>query len=109
MYQLQMESLDLIDQRTSHSVVVGKVQTVVCLRPVRGTVKIDSLDAYPIKFHPNEKELRESVLKRGKNWINLIGVHHKQFDGVAAVKTDGVLTRHHVGLFFFKFSSAGMA
>jgi hypothetical protein len=99
-YQLQMESVDLVDRATTRSVVVGKIQTVVSIRPVRGTVKIDSLDAYPIKFHPNEEELRKSILKRGTKWVSLIGVHHKQYDGIAAVKGSESLSRHNVGLFF---------
>ena len=44
-YQLQMESIDLIDCMVTWSVGIGKIQTVVCLRPMHGTVKIDSLDA----------------------------------------------------------------
>lgn len=98
-YQLEMESVDLVHRSMSHSVVVGKVQTTVLLRSVRGTVRIDSLDAYPIKFHPDEKELRETIAKRGKKWVSLIGVHHKQFDGIAAVKCGDQLLRHNVGVF----------
>ena len=82
----------------THRVVVGKVQTVVYLRRMPGTVKIDSLDAYSIKFHPDEKGLRETIAKRGKKWVNLIGVHHKQFDGIAAVKCSDKLLRHNVGI-----------
>ena len=99
MYQLQLESVDLVDRTATRSVVVGKIQTVVCLRSVRGTVKIDSLDVYPIKVHPDEKKLRETIMKRGKKWVSLIGVHHKQYDGVAAVKNMDTLSRHNVGLF----------
>lgn len=98
-YQLFMENVDLVDRPQTHSVAVGKVQTVVLLRPVRGTVKIDTLDAYPIKFHPDEKGLRETIIKRGKKWVSLIGVHHRQFDGVAAVKHCDTLVRHNVGIF----------
>ena len=98
-YQLQMESVDLVDRTATRSVVVGKIQTVVLLKPVCGTVKIDSLDAYPIKFHPNEKQLRDTIMKRGEKWVSLIGVHHRQYDGIAAVKSGGCLSRHNVGLF----------
>jgi hypothetical protein len=101
MYQLQMESVDLVDRAATRSVVVGKIQTVVYLRPVRGTVKIDSLDACPIKFHLNEEELRDTCLKRRKKWVSLIGVHHKQYDGNAATKSCDSLSRHSVGLFSF--------
>ena len=99
MYQLQLESVDLVDRTATRSVVVGKIQTVVCIRPVLGTVKIVSLDAYPIKFHPDEEGLRETILKRGKKWVSLIGAHHRQYDGIAAVKSSCSLSRHNVGLF----------
>ena len=99
LYQLQLESIDLIDRTATRSVGVGKIQTVVCLRPVRGTIKIDSLDAYPIKFHPDEENLRETIMKRGKKWVSFIGVHHKQYDGIAALKCSDSLSRHNVGLF----------
>jgi hypothetical protein len=95
-YQLQLESVDLIDRTATRSVGVGKIQTVVCLRPVRGTVKIDSLDAYPVKFHPDEEKLRETIVKRGKRWVSFIGVHHKQYDGIAALKCSDSLSRHNV-------------
>ncbi|KAF8797499.1 P-loop containing nucleoside triphosphate hydrolase protein [Phlegmacium glaucopus] len=95
-YQLNMESVDLVDRPMTHSVVVGKVQTVVFLRFVSGTVKIDSLDAYPLKYHPDEKGLREMITERGKKWVSLIGVHHKQFDGIAAVKCGNTLSKHNV-------------
>lgn len=101
MYQLHLESVDLVDRPMTHTVVVGKVQTVVYIKRMRGTVKIDSLDAYPIKFHPDEKGLRESIMKRGKKWVNLIGVHHKQFDGIAAMKCGEKLLRHNVGISCF--------
>jgi hypothetical protein len=99
MYQLTMESIDLVDRPVTHSVVVGKIQTVVFLKAVSGTVKIDSLDAYPLKFHPDEKGLCEAIMKRGKKWVSLIGVHHKQFDGIAALKCGDKLLRHNVDVF----------
>jgi len=80
----------------TRSVVVGKIQKCVSLRPVRGTVKIDSLDAYPIKFHPDEDNLRKTIMKRGEKWVSLIGIHHKLYDGVAGVKCGDSLTRHNV-------------
>ncbi|KAF8148667.1 P-loop containing nucleoside triphosphate hydrolase protein [Crassisporium funariophilum] len=96
MFQLNLESVDLVDRPMTHSVVVGKVQTTIFIRPFRGTVKIDTLDAYPIHFHADEDSLREMVAKRGKKWVSLIGMHHKQFDGIAALKCGDKLLRHNV-------------
>ncbi|KAH9487460.1 ATPase family AAA domain-containing protein 3B [Psilocybe cubensis] len=96
MYQLNLESVDLVDRQITHSVVVGRVQTTVYLKPMRGTVKIDTLDAYPMKFHSDPQGLKETILKRGQKWVSLIGVHHKQFDGIAALKAGDKLLKHNV-------------
>ena len=58
----------------------------MALRYFRGVVKIDSLDAYPLKFHPDSEGLRASTIERAKKWVGLIGVHHMQYDGLAAIK-----------------------
>jgi hypothetical protein len=103
MFQLNMESVDLVDRPLTHSVVVGRVQTIVHIRPM-GTVKIDSLDAYPLKFHADPEGLKESIMKRGKKWVSLIGVHHKQFDGLAALKVGEKLIKHNVCILLFLIS-----
>ena len=71
MYQLNLESVDLIDRPLTKDVIVGRVQTTVFLKAVRGIVRIDSFDAYPLKFHQNEKTVREAVMKRGNKWVSL--------------------------------------
>ena len=104
MYQLNLESVDLIDQTLTKGVVVGRVQTTVFIKRMRGTVRIDTLDAYPLKFHPDEKGLREGLLLRGKKWVGLIGTHHMQYDGVAAIKVHDTLLRHNVSCLSVIFS-----
>lgn len=96
MYQLNLESVDLVDRPVTHSVVVGRVQTTVFVKALRGTVRIDSLDAYPLKFHADPEGLKQSIIRRGKKWVSLIGVHHKQFDGIAAMKIGDKLAKHNV-------------
>jgi len=95
-FQLNLESVDLVDRPLTHSVVVGRIQTIVYIRPMSGTVKIDSLDAYPLKFHADPEGLKETITKRGRKWVSLIGVHHKQFDGLAALKVGDKLIKHNV-------------
>ncbi|PPR04913.1 hypothetical protein CVT24_007157 [Panaeolus cyanescens] len=96
-YQLTLESVDLIDRTSTHSVGVGRVQTNVFLRVFRGTVSITSLDAYPLAFHPDPAQLKQNVTERGKKWVSLIGIHHKQFDGIAAIKIgENKVIRHNV-------------
>ncbi|KDR69962.1 hypothetical protein GALMADRAFT_255287 [Galerina marginata CBS 339.88] len=95
-YQLSLQSVDLVDRPVTHSVVVGRVYTTVYIRPMRGTVKINTMDAYPLKFHADPEGLKETILKRGKKWVSLIGVHHNQFDGIAALKAGDKLLKHNV-------------
>lgn len=96
MYQLTCESVDLIDKPMTHTVGVGRVQTIIYIRYFRGTIKIDTLDAYPIEFYHDEEALRESLIARGKKWVSLIGIHHKQFDGIAALKYGEKIIKHNV-------------
>ncbi|RDB27185.1 ATPase family AAA domain-containing protein 3B [Hypsizygus marmoreus] len=95
-YQLTCESVDLVDRTSSSGVGVGRVQTIILIRYFKGTAKIQSLDAYPLVYHPDEAKLRDTLLRRGKKWVGLIGIHHKQYDGIAAAKTGAKLGRQNV-------------
>jgi hypothetical protein len=94
MYQLTCESVDLVHQ--VDSVAIGHVQTVIMLKYFKGTVGIRTLDAYPLKYHPDEKALREALVRRGNKWVGLLGVHHKQYSGIAALKLGDKVVKHNV-------------
>ncbi|KAJ3850524.1 P-loop containing nucleoside triphosphate hydrolase protein [Lentinula lateritia] len=94
--RLDLESIDLVDRHVSQTVGAGRIRTVVALNAFDGTVKIQDLDVYPLKFHPECESLRVSILSRAKKWVDLIGVHHKEFDGVAAIKHEKRLIRQTV-------------
>jgi hypothetical protein len=51
-----------------------------------------------LRFHANEKALREEVGRRGQKWVELIGVHHMQYSGIAALRVMGKLMRHNVSV-----------
>ncbi|KAJ7783967.1 hypothetical protein DFH07DRAFT_210314 [Mycena maculata] len=95
-YQLVLEGVDLVDRPLTRGVAVGRVSTSVFIPYFNGAARIDSLDAFPLKFHAAEAQLRESIVRRGKKWVDLIGVHHMQYDGIAAFKVMGKLARHSV-------------
>ena len=52
----------------------------------RGARKITSLPCYPLKYHPEEKKLREKLVERGKKFVSLSGVHYKSYSGMAYQK-----------------------
>ncbi|KAJ6543189.1 hypothetical protein B0H10DRAFT_2244584 [Mycena sp. CBHHK59/15] len=94
-YQLMLEGIDLVDRPMTQTVVVGRVTTCIYLRYFKGAVHIDSLDAFPLKFHSAEAQLHEMITKRGQKWVELIGVHHMQYSGIAALKCGDKLLRHN--------------
>ena len=105
MYQLNLESIDLIDRPLTKGVVAGRVQSTIFIKNVKGTVPIDSLDAYPFRFHRDESNLREAIVNRGKKWVSLIGLHHMQYEGIAALRCADKVLRHNVcSIFLFSLA-----
>ncbi len=46
----------------------------------QGTMKITSLAAYPIRYHPKVEELTKTLIERGKKWCSLQGVYLKYYN-----------------------------
>ncbi|EIW53171.1 P-loop containing nucleoside triphosphate hydrolase protein [Trametes versicolor FP-101664 SS1] len=61
----------------------GRVQNRIFVSHFKGTMKISSLDVYPIIYHPDAGRLEMSLIARGKKWLELRGIHHMQYDGPA--------------------------
>ncbi|EMD36702.1 hypothetical protein CERSUDRAFT_136948 [Gelatoporia subvermispora B] len=61
----------------------GRVQHRMLLFPFADTVKISTLETYPIQYHPAATELRETLLRRGRKWLALKGAHHMQYNAIA--------------------------
>lgn len=51
-----------------------------------GARKITSLPCYPLKYHQNEEQVRQSLIERGKKFVSLSGVHYKSYQGMAFLK-----------------------
>ena len=98
-FQLNLESIDLVDRPVTQSVVVARVQTTVLIRSIKGTIKINTMDVYPIQFHPDINGLKESIRTRAKKWVDLIGMHHKQYEDIAAIKYGEKVVKHNVCIF----------
>ncbi|KAI0649706.1 hypothetical protein C8Q79DRAFT_342421 [Trametes meyenii] len=62
----------------------GRVQHRFLIPHFRGAVRIDSLNVYPLKYHPDAQRVRESLVARGEKWLELQGIHHVQYTGPAA-------------------------
>ncbi|KAH8103842.1 P-loop containing nucleoside triphosphate hydrolase protein [Cristinia sonorae] len=103
-YTLMCESIDAVDDATlttnhagndtwstpaqtdtqvNDGKAFGWVSQRVIIPSFRGIKRIDSLDAYPLKFCPKEGEVRKRLVERGRKWADLRGVHHMQYSGTA--------------------------
>lgn len=51
-----------------------------------GTMQIDSLDTFPLEFHPEQKRIRGLLLKRGRQFERLHGYHYKMYKSFAIGK-----------------------
>ncbi|KAI0340295.1 P-loop containing nucleoside triphosphate hydrolase protein [Trametopsis cervina] len=100
-YDMRCESVDAVDgdfngswgvehsinaevRKASSGHAFGRVQSRVIIAPFPGTIKISTLDAYPVQHHANETELRAKLVARGKKWASLRGIHHMHYNGTAA-------------------------
>ncbi|KAJ7056254.1 hypothetical protein C8F01DRAFT_1062010 [Mycena amicta] len=95
-YALALEGVDLVDRPMTQTVGVGRVQASMFIPYFKGAARIDTLDAYPLRFHPNETQVVEMVKQRGQKWVGLLGIHHQEYNGIAAVKAMNRVVRHQV-------------
>ncbi|KUJ17445.1 P-loop containing nucleoside triphosphate hydrolase protein [Mollisia scopiformis] len=51
-----------------------------------GTMQISALDAFPLEFHPEQKKIQASLLKRGKLFEHYHGYHYKAYKAFAIGK-----------------------
>jgi len=95
-YTLICEGIDANDSEDSKSPVFFRTQTRILLVEFDGTVKINSLNAYPIQYHPQEAELRRFLVGRGLKWSKLTGIHHMSYKDTAGLKCHGKVLKYNV-------------
>ncbi|KAF7986681.1 hypothetical protein HWV62_20186 [Athelia sp. TMB] len=73
-----------------------RTQSRVMIAPFVGTQKITELDVYPIEYHPREKEMRKTLVERGRKWAQFTGVHHMQYKATAAIRSQGKVIKYNL-------------
>lgn len=43
----------------------------------------EELEVFPLQYHPNKEAIIEAMLARGRKFISLHGVHHREYEGIA--------------------------
>lgn len=62
---------------------IGMATNVNTLYGFRGSKPITSLHCYPFRYHPQQREIRQNLIERGKKYIECQGIHHRRYDGFA--------------------------
>jgi hypothetical protein len=98
-YDIILEGMDVDDSDVLHINGFTRVQTRVVIPKFKGTVKITSLEAYPIQYHPQQTEVREKLLTRGRKWAEIAGgIHHKYYQGTGGLKgPNNQMVKYNVG------------
>lgn len=80
----------------------GKYIDIIYMRIFGGTQKINKLSVYPLVYHTDPDALRETLIKRGRKWASLNGVHHVYYRGLAGIQGRDSYVRYNVstGVFF---------
>ncbi|TFK89400.1 P-loop containing nucleoside triphosphate hydrolase protein [Polyporus arcularius HHB13444] len=74
----------------------GKHISTIYLRAFGGTQKINRLSVYPLSYHPDPDGLKAALVKRGRKWASLNGVHHIYYRGLAGRRTCDAYLRYNV-------------
>ena len=61
----------------------GETSIELAILKFRGTKRIDSLDAFPLEYHPNKSQVRADLVNCGRKFTSLMGIHHRQYRGDA--------------------------
>jgi hypothetical protein len=95
--ELIIKCTDVVDNlKTFKSSRLGKVLHRTVIMKFEGTIKIASLEVYPIEHHPEPEQLKKTLINRGRRWAALNGVHHRHYKGLAGFKHQGRTVKYNV-------------
>jgi len=70
--------------------IFGEATTVLAIEEFRGAKQINLLPTYPLAYHRRLADLKIQLIKCGRVFISLLGVHHRTYEGKAFfVNKDG--------------------
>lgn len=63
--------------------VLGEAVIHLSIEKFRGAKRIDTLEVFPLQYHPDESDARAQLLKCGRKFLGLTGTHHVEYHGKA--------------------------
>lgn len=67
----------------------GEAGVVLGILKFRGSKPIESLDAFPLRYHPKHDQIRQELVETGRKFRSLVGTHIQRCDGSAFIMKDG--------------------
>jgi hypothetical protein len=61
----------------------GRGTAEINIAPYSGYKPLHQLETFPLKYHPDHEVVRKSAIERGRKFISLQGVQHRQYHGIA--------------------------
>ena len=74
----------------------GEAAVVLEIPEFSGTQKIQSLDAFPLRYHQDEETVTSELMRYGRKFVSLQGIHHQHHRGQAFYMRRGVPAKLHV-------------
>ncbi|KAL8920301.1 MAG: hypothetical protein Q9172_004560 [Xanthocarpia lactea] len=65
---------------------VGFMHYEIEIERYSGCKPVCKVDVVPLRLHPEEERIRCDLLKRGRKYLSLWGIHHRSLNGVARMK-----------------------
>lgn len=74
----------------------GEATVTLEIPEFSGVQKIHALDVFPLHFHKDEETVRSELMRYGRKFVSLQGIHHQHYHGAAFYMRKGVPVKFHV-------------
>lgn len=82
-YKMECRNLDYDGQ------VFGEASINLAITKFRGKRRISTLNAFPLRYHPDEQRMKAQLVECGRKFVSMLGAHHRRYRGTAFYMKDG--------------------
>ncbi len=82
-YKMECRYLDYDGQ------VFGEASINLAIVKFRGKRRINTLNAFPVRYHPDERGMKAGLVECGRKFVSMLGAHHRHCRGTASYMKDG--------------------
>ncbi|OJD18550.1 hypothetical protein ACJ73_08711 [Blastomyces percursus] len=74
----------------------GEVTSILQVPKFRGVKKVFDLPVLPLHYHQKKHDIERELLRRGRKFMDLVDISHREYSGLAHIKTDKGPLKFHV-------------